>query len=296
MPVCASRYALLPIMEFAKRAFFLGVRAGQSWVRHRASTMGAAIAFYTLFSMGPVLLIAITVMGAFYDHDLARTELLEQIRGVLGAGAADEISHVIDSVGARQSLWWQTLIGVGATLFAATTVFAELKSSLDAIWETPPRKTNGLWILIRMRLLSFGVVVSVGFILLASMLVSTAISALITRYGAFFGNIQIVMMLLNNCLTLLVVTVLFAAIFTVLPDAEIPPPVVWKSAALTAVLYLIGKSLIAIYLGTTALASSYGTAGAVVLILLWMYYSAQVFLYGAELSRQMALDAGKSSR
>lgn len=277
-------------MQFIRRAALLAYRAGISWVEHRASTMGAAIAFYTLFSMGPVLLIAITVVGVFYDHDAARADLLQQIEVVLGSSAAQQVKEVIESVGLQQRGLWETLIGIVGSIFAATTVFAELKDSLDVIWETPKRKKGTLWAMIRRRLLSFGIVVSLGFILLASMLVSAAVSALITRYGTLLGDSAILVMLLNNAVTTLVVASLFGAIFKVLPDYHIPWHVVWQSALLTAVLYIIGKSLIAMYLGTTALASSYGAAGAVVLILVWMYYSAQVFLYGAELSRQMALE------
>ena len=279
-------------MNALRRAATLAYRAGLSWVDHRASTMGAAIAFYTLFSMGPALLITLWVVGGFYSHDAARHELLQQVQEVLGAGAAAQVSAVIQSIGARQGgeLQWQMIVGIATSVFAATTVFAELKDSLDIIWESPKPKSGTVWSMVRRRVLSFGIIISLGFILLTSMMVSAAISALVRHYGDLLGNVSLVVELLNNIVTTLVVALLFGAIFKVLPDRYIPWHVIWQSALLTAVLYMIGKGLIAMYLGTTALASSYGAAGAVVLILVWMYYSSQVFLYGAELARQIALE------
>lgn len=280
-------------MNAMHRAALLVYRAGMSWVEHRASTMGASIAFYTLFSMGPVLLIALWVVSSFYDHDAARHALLTQVQDVLGGGAAKQVQAVIESVGSKQrmsdGLNWQVIVGIVTSIFAATTVFAELKDSLDIIWESPKQKGGTVWGMIRRRVLSFGIVISVGFVLLTSMLVSAGVSALLTHYGDFLGGIGIAVEILNNVMTTLIVALLFGAIFKVLPDRHIPWHVIWQSALLTAVLYMIGKALIAAYLGTTALASSYGAAGAVVLILVWVYYSAQVFLYGAELSRQIAL-------
>lgn len=280
-------------MDALRRAVMLAYRAGKSWVDHRASTMGASIAFYTLFSMGPVLLIALWVVGTFYNHDAARHELLQQVRDVLGAGAAAQVQAVIESVGARQSdsthINWQMVVGIATSVFAATTVFAELKDSLDIIWESPKQKGGTVWSMVRRRVLSFGIVMSLGFVLLTSMIVSAAISALVQHYGDLLGNVSLIVELFNNLVTLLVLALLFGAIFKVLPDRHIPWHVIWQSALLTALFYMIGKGLIATYLGTTALASSYGAAGAVVLILVWVYYSSQVFLYGAELARQIAL-------
>ncbi|GAB3247055.1 YihY/virulence factor BrkB family protein [Chitinimonas naiadis] len=271
------------------RTVRLLVRAATAWQAHRASTMGASIAFYTLFSMGPVLFIAITIAGYAFGHEVAQSGLLSQVQTLLGHNAAQAVGAIISSTQLPGDTLWRTALAVLTSLFAATTVFSELKNSLDVIWELPPNRRKDWPFLIRSRLLSFGVVLGVGFILLASLLLSAVVAAVEARYGSLLGSSTWLLKLVSNLCTTVVVTALFAAIFKLLPEEKVAWRDVWRGALLTACLYMLGKSLIAVYLGTTALASAYGAAGALVLILLWIYYSAQVFLYGAELSRQMAL-------
>ena len=265
------------------------MRVFAAWSEHRASSMAASIAFYTMFSMGPVLVIAIAIAGSFYGHAAAQAGLLRQVQALLGAQAALAVTAVIESA-ARQTdqAFWHTLLAIGTSIFAATTVFTELKSSLDIIWGMPKSPEKGIWALISSRLLSFGIVLSFGFILLVSLLLSTVMTVVGDHYGQFFG----ISVWLLNCLSFgistLVVTLLFAAIFKLLPESRVAWEDVWRGALLTACLYMFGKSLIAMYLGTTALASSYGAAGTLVLILLWVYYSSLVFLFGAELSHEIA--------
>ncbi|UXY15125.1 YihY/virulence factor BrkB family protein [Chitiniphilus purpureus] len=262
--------------------------AAGCWSAHRASTMGAAIAFYTLFSMGPVLIIAIAIAGYFYGRDAAQLELLSEIQALMGPNAAVAVSAVIDSAQISGQPTWHTLLALGTSIFAATTVFSELKGSLDVIWGTRSQR-QGVLTLLRARLLSFGIVVSAGFVLLASLLVSTALNLMQDRYAAWFGEGLLLMELANLLVTLAVVTLLFASIYKLLPDEPIPWRDVWFSALITAGLYMVGKSLIALYLGTTAVGSSYGAAGALVLVLVWIYYAAQIFLFGAELARQVTI-------
>ncbi|WP_158229064.1 YihY/virulence factor BrkB family protein [Chitinimonas sp. BJB300] len=270
------------------RSMRLFAQAAIAWSDHRAATMGAAIAFYTLFSMGPVLVIAIAIAGSFYGDAAAQAGLLSQVQALLGQQVATAVGSVIQGANQPDRATWQTILAVATSLFAATTVFTELKSSLDIIWDVPKSQQEGVVALIRSRVLSFGIVLSVGFILLVSLLLSTIIAAVESRYGQWFGMSVAVLSLVSNIVTTLVVTMLFAAIFKLLPACPVAWKDVWRGALLTACLYMLGKGLIAMYLGTTALASSYGAAGTLVLILLWMYYSAQVFLYGAVLSREMA--------
>lgn len=271
-------------------------RAAESWNEHRAPSMGAAIAFYTLFSMGPVLVIAIAVAGSFYGKAAAQTELLDQVQSLLGSDAAAAVATVIQHANLSGAAAWQTALAVVIGVFAATTVFAELKSSLDIVWDTPtlPRR-QGVWALVRGRLLSFGIVLSLGFILLVSLVLSTFIAAVETRYGHWLGVSLPALDWAGNGLTFVVVALLFAAIFKLLPEQPVAWRDVWRGAALTAVLYMLGKEFIAAYLSTSSLASSYGAAGTLVLILLWIYYSAQVFLYGAELSREMARERSRGA-
>lgn len=264
------------------------LRAAISWSDHRAATMGAAIAFYTLFSMGPVVVIAIAIAGSFYGHDAAQAGLLSQVQGLFGPQAARSVSAVIQTANQPDRAVWQTTLAIATSLFAATTVFTELKGSLDIIWDSPSPPHMSLWRLVRTRLLSFGIVLSVGFILLVSLLLSTLLAALESRYGHFLGISIWLLSVVNYAVTTLVVSLLFAAIFKFLPEQQVAWRDVWRGALVTACLYMAGKGLIAFYLGTSSVASSYGAAGTMVLILLWMFYSAQVFLYGAELSREMA--------
>lgn len=271
-----------------RRGLRLLYDAALSWSAHRAATMGAAIAFYTLFSMGPVLVIAIMIAGSIYGEATARAGLLVEVRTLLGAEAAEAVGAVIRSARFEPQAPWQTLLTVAASLFAATTVFTELKSSLDIIWDAPAPPDEGILALLRSRLLSFGIVLGVGFVLLVSLVFSAVIAAVQHRYGDWLSDSVWLLSATGNAVTLVVVTLLFAAIFKLLPERRVDWRDVWRSALLTAGLFMLGKGLIAAYLGTTALASSYGAAGTLVLVLLWTYYSAQVFLYGAALSREMA--------
>jgi len=276
------------LTRWPQRIFRLLLRAAISWSNHRASTMGAAIAFYTLFSMGPIVAIAIAIAGSFYGHDAAQAGLLSQVQGLLGQQAARAVNAVIQSANQPDRAVWQTTLAIATSLFGATTVFTELKGSLDIIWDTPAPAHMSIWHLVRSRLLSFGIVLSVGFILLVSLLISTLLAALESRYGHFLGVSIWLLSAVSYTVTTLVVCLLFAAIFKFLPEQHVAWQDVWRGALLTACLYMVGKGLIAFYLGTTSVVTSYGAAGTMVLILLWMFYSAQVFLYGAELSREMA--------
>ncbi|WP_169307410.1 YihY/virulence factor BrkB family protein [Chitiniphilus eburneus] len=259
------------------------------WSAHRGATMGAAIAFYTLFSMGPVLIIAIAIAGYFYGRDAAQVELMTEIQALMGPNAATAVGAVIESAQIDNQPTWHTLLALGTSIFAATTVFSELKGSLDVIWGTRKHKHSSVYLLVKTRLLSFGIVVSAGFVLLVSLLVSTGLTLVQSRYAGWFGNQLAIMAIVNAAVTMAVVTLLFAAIYKLLPDRFIPWRDVWFSSIITAALYMGGKSLIALYLGTTAVGSSYGAAGALVLVLVWIFYAAQIFLFGAELARQVTI-------
>jgi membrane protein len=262
-------------------------RAAVSWLEHRAPTMGASLAFYTLFSLGPVLLIAVTIAGYVYGPAAAQADLLAEVARVLGPNAALAVEAIVQGAANRQHGLWSTVVALVTGFVGATTVFVELKSSLDLIWDTPPDPGAGLADLLKSRLLSFGLVVGIGFVLLVSMLFSALIDAAQQHYGQFMGLPVSLLAWLGNLVTLAVVTVLFAAIYKLLPQKKIDWRDVWRSALLTALLFLAGKSVIAYYLGRVAVASSYGAVGTLVVLLLWVYYSAQVFLYGAALSREI---------
>ncbi|HSC78805.1 MAG TPA: YihY/virulence factor BrkB family protein, partial [Chitinolyticbacter sp.] len=283
------RDAFWRLLHQSRLLYRLLVATVTSWSEHRGASMGAAIAFYTLFSMGPVLIIAISIAGYFYGENTARVELLAEIAALMGPNAASAVSAVIDSTAFAPRASWQALLAVLTSVFAATTVFNELKSSLDVIWGQRKHRHGSIFQQARARLLSFSIVVSAGFLLLVSLLLSTALALLESRYAVWFGDLLWVLDIVSTTITSIVVTLMFAAIYKLLPDQQIAWRDVWLSAAITTALYMGGKSLLTWYLSTTAVGSAYGAAGALVLVLVWIFYATQIFLFGAELARQVTL-------
>lgn len=257
----------------------------QAWSTHRASSMGAALAFYATFSIAPILVIAIAVAGFIFGPEAARGEVVAQIRGVTGTGGAETIQALL--AGAYRSdlgVWASVVAGV-TLLVAATSVFAELKDSLDVIWGKGTSERSGIVALLRERLLSFGLILTMGFLLLVSLVVSAALAALQKSWGGWFGGKEWLLEAFNSMFSFVVVTVLFASIYKWLPD----PRIAWRDAAtgaaVTAALFTLGKFVIGLYLGNSDIASGFGAAGSLIAILLWVYYSSQIFFMGAELTR-----------
>jgi membrane protein len=260
----------------------------QGWIDDSGSSMGAALAFYSLLSLAPLLLVVIGVAGVVWGRTEAQTMLMDQITSVVGDNAAAGIQLVLDnaSQGAGEGLV-PALIGFATALFGAATVFNQLQQDLDRIWRHHARKT-GVMGMVRSRLLTFGMVLSVGFLLLVSLVVSTALSAV---SGAWLGSL-IGARTLEFALSFVVVTGLFAMIFKILPRTRIAWGDVWVGAAVTSMLFWIGKYLIGLYLGHASVASSFGAAGTIVVLIVWVYYSAQIFFLGAEFTREYALRHG----
>ena len=255
------------------------------WFRHRASERSAALDFFTLFSMAPVLYLTIAIAGAVLGRELVRTELFREAAALVGPDAAAFLSQVLEASATRTSGGAAGLLGIGALIFGASAVFVQLQESLNAAWEVEPRPGPLLKNLARKRFLSIALVLVVGFVLLVSLVLSAAISALegyLARYQAApVGLLQAG----NFVVSFLVVSTLFALIYKILPDAVIGWRDVALGAAVTALLFSLGKYLIGLYLGRTGLASAYGAAGSLVLVLLWVYYSSMIVLFGAEFTR-----------
>ena len=255
------------------------------WSDDYAPSMGAALAYYTIFSIAPLLVIAIAVAGFFFGEDAARGEIFGQLSGLIGEQGATTIQAAVKSANETGGGTFAAIAGIVTLLLGATTVFGELQSDLDRIWDTPKPENGGLWGLIRGRLLSFGMVLGIGFLLLVSLVLSAALSAL----GKFWGNSlpgwEVVLQVVNFVVSFLVVTGLFAMIYKFLPRCDIGWMDVWVGAAVTSLLFSVGKLLIGLYLGKSSVASSFGAAGSLVIVLLWVYYSAQIFLLGAEFTR-----------
>jgi len=255
----------------------------QAWVNDYAPSMGAALAYYTLFSIAPLLIIVIAVAGLVFGQEAARGEIVDQIQGLIGWEGAIAVQGLLKSASAPAQGILATLFSVAALVIGATTVFGELQSDLDRIWRVPaPVKENGIWTLLRSRLLSFGVVLGLVFLLLVSLVVSAVIAAFSKWSHGWFNGWEALLQVVNFCISFVITTTLFAMIYKFMPRARIAWEDVWVGAAVTGLLFEIGKLLIGLYLGTTGVASSFGAAGSLVVLLVWVYFSAQIFLLGAE--------------
>jgi membrane protein len=259
------------------------------WMNDRAPRKGAALAFYTIFSLAPVLIIAIALAGAIFGEQAARGEIVEQVGALIGAEGAKAVEALLDSARHPDSGALAALVGIVTLLIGATTAFAELKDGLDQIWEVPPEKMTGFWYFLRSRFLSFGLILGIGFLLLVSLAISAALSALAKFWG---DGGKMLFEGLNFFFSFVLIAALFAAIYKLLPSVRIAWRDVWVGAAITALLFAIGKFLIGLYLGRSAIASSYGAAGSLILVLIWVYYSAQIFLLGAEFTKFYAYRYG----
>jgi membrane protein len=254
-----------------------------AWVDDYAPSMGAALAYYTLFSIAPLLIIAIAVAGLVFGQEAARGEIVAQIQGLIGREGAIAVQGLLKSANEPAQDIFATVISIITLVIGATTVFAELQSDLDRIWRVPaPAKENGIWNLLRTRLLSFGAVLGLGFLLLVSLLVSAAIAAFGKWSYGFFEGREAYLHALNFSISFAITTLLFALIYKYMPRARIAWRDVLVGAAVTALLFEIGKFLIGLYLGTASVASGFGAAGSLVVLLVWVYFSAQIFLLGAE--------------
>jgi membrane protein len=264
-----------------------------AWFEHDASTMGAALAFYTTFSIAPILIIAIGVVGLVVEGNVLRADLLTQTQNLLGAGGASAVQTLLTSASYMGRSRLATLIGVVTLLIGASSVFVELQNSLDRIWEIPKRqRTSGLLRILRTRFLSLGLVLGVGFLLMVSLLVSTLMAAFGTWLSSIFGGWRTMLLVIDVVLTLGISGVLFALLFKYVPEERLAWSDVWVGGVVTAVLFSIGKFAIGFYLGKSAFASVYGVAGSFLVLLLWVYYSAQIFLFGAEFTRNYSLVLG----
>jgi membrane protein len=264
-----------------------------SWFEDDAPSMGAAIAFYTLFAIAPILLIFIWVAGEFIQPDIVQRDILGQLRILLGDAGADAVRDLLGSAKYSGRSAFSTAAGILALFVGATSVFAELQNALHRIWRTPPRSVvEGLWHVLRARLLSFGLVLGIGFLLLVSLVASAALEGLGSWFGTFIAQWHDLVFTLDLLLGFTLATVLFAMIFKYVPREEITWGDVWVGALVTALLFSAGKWLIVVYLGKVAFTSAYGVAGSFLVLLLWVYYSAQIFLLGAEFTRNFAYEHG----
>lgn len=263
-------------------------RAARAWVDDRASSMGAALAYYALFSLAPLLLIVVSVAALVFDAQAARHEVVARLRELVGPAGAAAAQGVIEGVDWPRGSWPVSLLGVGLVLAGATTVLTELQGALDLIWRAPPAPRQGVWRLIRARVLSFVLILGAGLLLLMLLLTGTAVAALRRWWSPLPGPWPLLIEVIDFSTSFALLSLLFAMIYKLMPRV----PVAWSDvrvgALVTALLFSAGRTLLGLYLGHSAVASGFGAAGSVVALLVWIYGSAQIFLLGAEFTRAWA--------
>jgi len=265
--------------------------AGSNWVEHKDARLGAALAYYSIFSIGPLIVIAIAVAGLMFGQDAVRGEVSAQIRGLLGDTGAMAIESMLAGASRPKSGMVATILGIGALIFAAVGVVVQLKDALNTVWGVES-KQGGTWQFVRTYIVSLAGVLSLGFLLLVSLLVSTFLAAG-SKYLAPYLP-EALLQLISSLISLAFITLLFAMMFKWLPDAKVEWRDVWIGAVATAVLFEIGKFLIGIYIGKQGLESTFGAAASLVVLLIWIYYSSQIVLLGAEFTRAYARRQGRS--
>lgn len=286
-------------MDVKKRLPALGkhvhvVRCSVSeWIDHRAPSKAAALAYYSLFSLAPILVLVIAVAGFFYGTEAAQGQLIGQLRGLVGPQGAETIQAILAGARNTDSGLFATVVATVLLVVGATTAFSELKDSLDEIWDAPPPKAAGWWVTIRTRLLSFGVILTLALLLLTSLVVSAALNVLEDYIGNMLGSSATVIMgWVASAFSFLVIATMFGAIYKLLPRIKLSWHDVTIGALGTAVLWTLGKFAIGLYIGNSGTTNSFGAAGSLIALLLWVYYSALIFFLGAEFARQYALQLG----
>lgn len=276
--------------------FGLFKKAGIAWIDDFAPSMGAALSYYTVFSLAPLLLIVISVAGLVFGEEAASGELFGQLRDLMGADAAYSVQSLLASVNTPSKGIISTVIGIAVMLIGATTVFGELQSALDRIWRAPARAGGGVLNLLRTRLLSFGMILGIAFLLMVSLVLGAVIAAMGKWWGSAFGGWEMLAQTVNLLIGFGLTTAVFAMIYKLMPSVRVEWHDVWLGALVTALLFTIGKFLIGLYIGKSGVASGFGAAGSLVVVFVWVYYSAQIFLLGAEFTWAYAQTYGSRRR
>jgi membrane protein len=264
-----------------------------NWLAHKDARLGAALAYYSIFSLGPLIIIAVAVAGVAFGQDAVRGQVSETMQGMLGESGAKAVEAMLVGASRPRDGIVPAIIGAGALIAAAVGVMVQLKDALNTVWEVEAVKQTGVWAFLRTYIFSFFAVIGVGFLLLTSLLMTAALAA-VGKYLA--GASEALLYPLTFVVSFAFVTALFAMMFKTLPDADVAWRDVWLGAALTAALFEIGKQVIGLYIGKQGLESSFGAAASLVVVLIWVYYSAQILLMGAEFTRVYALQHAEDAR
>jgi membrane protein len=262
------------------------------WMEHRAASKGAALAFYSLFSLAPILVLVIAVAGFFYGTEAAQGQLLGQLRSLVGAQGAETIQTILAGARNKDSGLFATVVASVLLVVGATSAFAELKDSLDEIWDVPPPKDASWWDTLRTRLLSFGLILTLGLLLMTSLVVSAALNVVENFIGGMWHDATIILGWVASGFSFLVIAAMFGAIYKLLPRIKLSWHDVSIGALGTAIMWTLGKFAIGLYIGNSGTTNTFGAAGSLIALLLWVYYSAQIFFLGAEFARQYAIQLG----
>ncbi len=262
------------------------------WTEDKASALAAALAYYSLFSLAPLVLIAVAVAGLVFGHQAAEGQLYTQLAGLIGDAGGKAVQSIVANMHQQGGGVVATIIGIATLLFGASGVFVQLQDSMNIIWKAKPPTTNGIVEFLRVRLVSFSMVLGIGFLLLVSLVLSAFLAAVGDYLGMFLPGGAAVGQALNATVSLVVVTALFAMIYKLLPDTPVAWKDVWVGALLTSFLFTLGKFAIGFYLGKASVASSYGAAGSVVILLVWVYYSSLILYFGAEFTHVYSMRHG----
>lgn len=279
-------------MSWLKTVFNLFKETFQEWNEDKAPRLAAALAYYTIFSIAPFLIVVIAIAGLAFGQEAVQGRLDEQIQGLVGREGADMIQQLIQNVRQPSENILATVIGIITLLLGAGGVFGQLQDALNTVWGITPKPGRGIWGMIKDRFLSFTMVLGVGFLLLVSLVISTIISTMNTYALALLPGSDVIMQIINFFVSFGVITLLFALMYRYVPDVDIRWRDVWVGAAFTALLFVIGKTLLGYYLGNSGVLSTYGAAGSIIIILLWIFYSAQILLFGAEFTQVYAQKYG----
>lgn len=267
----------------------------ERWDRHEAPRLGAALAFYTLLSLAPLMIVLVAIAALVFG-DTSQAQIMGQVQGMVGKEGAEAIQAMITSAREPAEGTFGSLLGIITLLFGASGVFNELRASLNKAWDVSAHAANGIWGLIRERFLSFGMVLAVGFLLLVSLAASAFIAAVGKFFSGFLPFSESVLFTINIVFSFVSISILFALIYKFIPEVPIRTQDVIVGAVVTAFMFTLGKMLIGLYLGKAAPGSAYGAAGSLVVVILWVYYSAQIFFFGAEFTQVYAHTYGSRAK
>jgi membrane protein len=298
----APQTATMPLRQFTPAETLSSPKAWwtllketvSGWLTHKAAKLGAALAYYSIFSIGPLMVVAIAVAGLLFGQEAVRGEVSAQLGNLLGEEGARGVESMLAGAGRLGEGIFATLLGVGTLLFAAVGVVVQLKDALNTVWEAKPPAHSGVWGFVRTYAVSLAGVLSLGFLLLVSLLLTTALSAIGARLSPYLP--EIVFQVAGFLVSFAVISLLFAMMFKWLPDVAVTWRDVVPGAIATAALFEIGKLLIGLYIGKQGLESTFGAAASIVVVLIWIYYSSQLVLFGAEFTRVYAHKYGSAGR